>query len=81
MAAVKRIVATAGDLARKFSHYSDVALARPVIVTKNGRPRNVLISVAEYERLRKGGGDAFLARDTPKEFLPQLRKIARGGRG
>ena len=39
--------ATAGELVRQFSHYSDLALADPVIVTKNGRPRNVLISVDE----------------------------------
>ncbi|MEJ0042938.1 MAG: hypothetical protein WDM81_12360 [Rhizomicrobium sp.] len=27
---------TAGELVRQFSHYSDLALSEPVIVTKNG---------------------------------------------
>ena len=49
MATTDRVTTTAGDLVRQFSHYSDVALHRPVVVTKNGRPRNVLISVEEYE--------------------------------
>ena len=40
--------ATAGELVRQFSHYSDLALKEPVVVTKNGRPRNILLSVEEY---------------------------------
>ncbi len=39
---------TAGELVRQFAHYSDVALSHPVIVTRNGRPRSVLLSFAEY---------------------------------
>jgi prevent-host-death family protein len=73
-----RVVTTAGDLVRQFAHFSDVALGRPVVVTKNGRPRNVLISVAEYERLRKRDQRAFFAADTPDEFLRDIEKLARG---
>jgi prevent-host-death family protein len=72
----KRITATAGDLVRRFSHYSDVALVEPVVVTKNGRARNVLISVEEYERLRKRDRRAFFAADTPEYFLPGLEALA-----
>jgi len=81
MAAIKHVVASAGDLARRFSRYSDIALAQPVMVTKNGRPRNVtnvLISVTEYERLKKQDRSTFLAADTPEEFLPAIRALARG---
>ncbi|HEY5209575.1 MAG TPA: type II toxin-antitoxin system prevent-host-death family antitoxin [Stellaceae bacterium] len=78
MAAIKQVVASAGDLARRFSRYSDIALAQPVMVTKNGRPRNVLISVTEYERLKKQDRLTFLAADTPEEFLPAIRALARG---
>ncbi len=70
--------ATAGELVRQFSHYSDLALKEPVIVTKNGRARNVLISVDEYERLKQRDRIAILARDTPEEFIPQLEALARG---
>jgi prevent-host-death family protein len=78
MAKARRVVTTAGDLVRQFSHYSDVALARPVVVTKNGRPRNVLISVEEYERLKRLDQQAFRAADTPKHFLADIRELAGG---
>jgi hypothetical protein len=78
MAAKKRVVASAGDLVREFSHYSDLALAQPVVVTKNGRARNVLISVEEYERLKQRDQQAFRAADTPEHFLMAIKKLASG---
>ena len=70
------ITATAAELVRQFSHYSDVALAQPVVVTRNGRARNVLISVEEYERLAKRDQQAFLAADTPERFLASIQELA-----
>ena len=72
------VIATAGELVRKFSHYSDIALARPVVVTHNGRARNILISVAEYERLKQRDQQAFLAADTPEQFVAEIDGLARG---
>ncbi len=69
---------TAGELVRQFSHYSDLALSEPVIVTKNGRPRNVLLSVEEYERLKLRDRQVVKIEDLPEEFIPQLEAIARG---
>lgn len=80
MATRKRVVTSAGDLVRQFSHFSDVALAQPVVVTKNGRPRNVLISVDEYERLKQLDQQAFLAADTPEQFLADIEALASGKR-
>ncbi|MGD0191612.1 MAG: type II toxin-antitoxin system prevent-host-death family antitoxin [Rhizomicrobium sp.] len=77
MADKDNVVASAGELVRAFSHYSDVALAKPVVVTKNGRARNVLISVGEYERLKQRDQQAFLAGDTPERFLADIEKLAR----
>jgi len=71
-----RVVTTAGDLVRQFSHYSDVALGQPVVVTRNGRPRNVLISLEEYERLKLRDQQAFLAADTPEHFLEEIEALA-----
>ena len=76
MKTAERVVTTAGDLVRQFSHYSDVALGQPVIVTRNGRPRNVLISVEEYDRLKKRDQQAFLAMDTPEHFLEEIESLA-----
>jgi prevent-host-death family protein len=70
------ITATAGEIVREFSHYSDMALARPVVVTKNGRPRNVLISVEEYERLKQRDQLAFRAAETPEHFLADIEALA-----
>jgi PHD/YefM family antitoxin component YafN of YafNO toxin-antitoxin module len=70
--------ATAAELVRQFSHYSDLALSEPVVVTKNGRARNILISVDEYERLKRRDRMAFFAENTPEEFIPQLEALARG---
>ena len=78
MARTKGTRATAGEMARQFSHYSDIALQGPVFVTKNGRPRNVLISVNEYERLKKRDQQAFMAAGTPDEFLSDMRTYLRG---
>ena len=77
MAASRRTTATAAEVARKFSHYSDIALGEPVVVTRNGRPRNVLISMEEYERLTERDQLAFLAEDTPERFVAALEAIAR----
>ena len=72
------ITTTAGDLVRQFSHYSDVALGQPVVVTRNGRPRNVLLSVEEYQRLKKRDQQAFTAADTPEHFLADIELLAAG---
>lgn len=75
METAERVVTTAGDLVRQFSYYSDVALGQPVVVTRNGRPRNVLISVEEYERLKKRDQQAFLAANTPEHFLADIEAL------
>lgn len=72
----QRLDVPAGDVVRQFSHYSDLALAQPVVVTKNGRPRNVLISFEEYERLASRDQQAFKAADTPDKFLADIEALA-----
>ena len=65
---------------RQFSHYSDVALVTPVAVTKNGWPRNVRISVENYERLKKRDQLAFRAADTLDRFLAEIEVLIRAKR-
>jgi prevent-host-death family protein len=76
MAIAKTVSTSAGELVRQFSHYSDVALSQAVVVTRNGRPRNVLLSVEEYERLKRRDQQAFLAADTPEHFLSDIEELA-----
>jgi prevent-host-death family protein len=72
------VVTTAGELMRQFSHYSDMALSKPVVVTKNGRPHNVLLSIDEYQRLKRRDQQAFLGADTPDYFLSDIEALAGG---
>jgi len=68
---------TAAELVRQFAHYSDLALTQPVVVTRNGRPRSVLLSFEEYERLKRRDQQAFLAAETPARFLPAIEELAK----
>jgi prevent-host-death family protein len=74
------ITTTATNLARDMSHYSDVALSEPVVITKGGKPRNVLTSYKEYQRLLKRDQEAFAAADTPEHFIADIEATARGDR-
>jgi prevent-host-death family protein len=42
---------SSGDFIRKFGTYTDTALSEPIIITKNGRERLVLLSIDEYNTL------------------------------
>jgi PHD/YefM family antitoxin component YafN of YafNO toxin-antitoxin module len=72
------IPAGAGDVARHFSYYCDATLAADtvVVIKKNGRARNVLMSVEEYERLKWREQQAFSAADTPEHFLADIEATA-----
>lgn len=41
------------DLIRNFGVYGDEAMSNPVIVTKNGRDRLVLVNIEQYEKMRR----------------------------
>ncbi|WP_045025052.1 type II toxin-antitoxin system Phd/YefM family antitoxin [Agrobacterium arsenijevicii] len=44
---------TAATVSKNFGAYQDAAVREPVIITKNGRPRTVLIAYEDYMRLAK----------------------------
>lgn len=68
----------AAEALRRFSEINDVALKEPVVLTRNGRARTVLLSVEAFERLLANERRVFHAKDTPEEFLGQIEAIARG---
>ena len=44
---------TAAEVSKNFGAYQDAAVREPVIITKNGRPRTVLMAYEDFVRLRK----------------------------
>jgi len=47
------IKVSAAEFQKHIGQYQDLALTQPVAVTRNGRERTVLISVDEYQRLKR----------------------------
>jgi prevent-host-death family protein len=45
--------ATAAEVSKNFGAYQDAAVREPVIITKNGRPRTVLLAYEDFVRLSK----------------------------
>jgi prevent-host-death family protein len=44
---------SSADLQKQFESVADKALTEPVTITRNGQDRLVLMSVEEYERLKR----------------------------
>ena len=44
---------TAAEVSKNFGAYQDAAVREPVIITKNGRPRTVLIAYKDFVRLSR----------------------------
>uniref|UniRef100_UPI0003716C17 type II toxin-antitoxin system Phd/YefM family antitoxin n=1 Tax=Sinorhizobium medicae TaxID=110321 RepID=UPI0003716C17 len=44
---------TAAAVSKNFGAYHDAAVREPVIITKNGRPRTVLLAYEDYLRLSR----------------------------
>lgn len=47
------VTVSAAEFHRNIGVYQDIALTRPVTITKNGRERTVLLSAEEYARLKR----------------------------
>jgi prevent-host-death family protein len=46
-------IVTSAEAQKNFGRYREQALAEPVVVTQYGKPSVVMISAAEYERLKE----------------------------
>lgn len=70
----------AGEFQKNVGRYSELSLVQPIIVTHNGRDRNVYISSAEYQRLKRRDRDVLGLDDFTEDDLTALRraKPARG---
>jgi prevent-host-death family protein len=63
---------TSADFQRKIGHYQDRALVEPVMVTRNGRERVVLISADEFKRLKRRDREVLRAEDFTEADLAAI---------
>jgi len=47
------ITVSSAEFQRKFGTYQDKALTEPIVITRNGRERLVVVSADEYRRLKR----------------------------
>lgn len=63
---------TAAAVSKNFGAYQDAAVREPVIITKNGRPRTVLIAYEDYVRLAKRDRRVELSSNLSDEDLAAI---------
>jgi prevent-host-death family protein len=66
------ITLSASEFQDRVGEALDRSLKQPVLITKHGRPRNVVLSYEEYERLRDRDRRAVRAEDLTDEDLAAL---------
>lgn len=62
------------EFSKEVGRYQDMALNQPVIVTRNGRDRTVVISAEEYQRLKRRDRRVFAAGELPDEVVEAIAK-------
>ena len=67
-------IVSAGDFQRKIGHFQDRALVEPVMVTRNGRERLVLLSAEEFKRLKRRDREVLRMEDFTEADLQAIRK-------
>jgi prevent-host-death family protein len=63
-----------GDFGREVGKYQDEALRQPVIVTRNGQDRTVMISVEEWRRLKNRDRIVRAATEFSESELAAIRQ-------
>ena len=69
-----RVTVPAAEFQRRFGLYREVAQREPVAVTSHGRESVVLISAAEYRRLKAQDRQALYVWEMDEEELAELTK-------
>jgi prevent-host-death family protein len=66
---------SSAEFQRNLGLYQDKALSEPVTITKNGRERLVLLSVNEYDRLKRRDQSVFRTSELPDEWIPDAVRL------
>jgi prevent-host-death family protein len=57
------ITVASAELQRRYGQYLDEALRQPIIITRNGRESVVMLSIEEYQRLKRKAHERVLIGD------------------
>jgi len=68
------VVVSAAEFHRNIGKYQDIALTKPVSITKNGRERTVLLSAEEYARLKRRDRRVLGAEELSEQQVEALRQ-------
>ena len=63
------LAVSAKDVANRFGFYTDEAMQRPVGITRHGTTRVVMLSLKEYERLKRRDREVIRTEDLDDETL------------
>jgi prevent-host-death family protein len=61
------------EFGKEVGRYQNVALSEPVIVTRNGRDRTVVISAEEYRRLKRRDREVLAIEDFTEAEVEAVR--------
>lgn len=67
---------SSAEFQKNFGRYQDAALTDAVTVTRNGRDRTVLISVEEYQRLKRRDRQVLRPEDFTEEDIVAIEQAA-----
>ena len=62
------------EFGKEVGRYQDVALSQPVVVTRNGRDRTVMISADEYHRLKRRSREVLRIEDFTDTYIEAVRR-------
>jgi prevent-host-death family protein len=68
------ITVTSAEFQKNIGRYQDLALTQPVMVTRNGRERTVVISAEEYSRLKRRDREVLGLEDFTQADLELIRR-------
>lgn len=66
---------SAKEVAGKLGFYTDEAMLRPVGIQKHGVTRVVMLSLVEYERLKRRDREVIRTEDLDEETIEALRNV------
>ncbi len=66
------IKVSAAEFQRNIGRYQDLALTQPVAVTRNGRERTVMVSIEEYQRLKRRDRQVLRLEDFTEEMIEAI---------